>query len=355
MGEEAIPYAELYEHATDALFAVDRDGRMRALNHQAEEVCGYSRDSVERAHYTELVAPDEAGRLAEYFARRLAGGDAPTQYEVRYRHASGEERWAEVHISREVSSDGVFQASLRDITARKRLELLRRDFLHMVSHDVKAPLGIIEGFAGALHGGRYGPVSAEQGECLEGILQASRRVRHLMEQFLLAEEIDSEQGLQGEPADAATLLPAALEPLRGDAGVRGITLHLRAPEPGEVWVEHGSGLQRILENLLSNALKFTDPGGSVRVEARKAMNGRDPVLELEVTDTGRGIPAEELNRVFDRFYRGSRTAGTWGSGLGLYIVRRLVHISGGQITAESGPGNGSRFRLWMPAVSPEEF
>ena len=152
-------YLELYERATDSLFAVDTDGRIRALNREAETMSGYARDTVESLHFSEMIPPDEVERLRRYFDARVSGEDAPTEYEVRYLHASGEERWAEVHIARETSSVGAFQASMRDITARKRLEATRRDFLHMVSHDVKSPLTVIEGFAKAMAAGLYGPGS----------------------------------------------------------------------------------------------------------------------------------------------------------------------------------------------------
>ncbi|MHB8765748.1 MAG: PAS domain-containing protein, partial [Deferrisomatales bacterium] len=119
-------YAELYERATDALFGVDTTGRIRVLNREAEEMSGYSRETLETLHFSDLVAPDEIARMQEYFARRVQGQDAPTHYEVRYRHASGEDRWAEVHISREASSLGAFQASVRDVTGRKLLDEARR-------------------------------------------------------------------------------------------------------------------------------------------------------------------------------------------------------------------------------------
>lgn len=337
-------YAELYDKATDALFGIDRQGRIRVLNRQAEEMSGYSRDLVESLHFSEVIAPEEVGRLKRYFEDRLAGREAPTEYEVRYLHATGEERWAEVHVSRNPSVQDTFQASIRDVTARKRLETLRSEFLHMVSHDVKNPLTVIQGFASAMASGAYGEPSPEQAEALGSIVEASRRVRHLMDQFLLAERLDSDGAWSPEPSSAAASVDAAVWALQAEAAARGISLEVNAGEAQGPWVADGNAVRHILENLLSNALKFTPAGGRVTVRAL-----HDPgELRLEVEDTGPGIPEAELGRVFERFFRGAASRGTPGSGLGLHIVRRLVDLCGGRVAAASQRGEGTRFTVWLP-------
>jgi len=338
-------YAELYEKATDALFAVDTEGRIRALNRRAELMSGYHRGSVENLHFSEIVAPDEVERLRRYFADRVAGRDAPEEYEVRFLNAKGEERWADVHISRETSSLGAFQASLRDVTERKRLESMRRDFLHMISHDVKTPLAVIQGFASAMDTGLYGPMSAEQHDCLQRILGATRRVRYLMEQFLLAEQIERSGEWQPQPGPAAKALWAAHTAIEADARTKGVAFESEAGDLGDARVSDLEGLRHILENLLSNALKFTDCGGRIRVRVRR--DGE--LLQFEVEDTGVGIPEAELGRVFDRFFRGAGAAGREGSGLGLHIVRRLTERAGGRICLTSQPGQGTVFVLELPA------
>jgi len=337
-------YAELYDKATDALFGVDREGRIRVLNRQAEEMSGYSRDLVESLHFSEIVAGDEADRLRRYFQDRLAGREAPTEYEVRYVHGSGEERWAEVHISRHPTVQDTFQASIRDVTARKRLEALRSEFLHMIGHDVKTPLTVIQGFASALAAGSYGKPSEDQHDALERILEASRRVRTLMDQFLLAEQLDADQGWKPEPGSAAAAVEWAARALETEAAALGVELLVNAGEIVGLRVADAEALRHILENLLANALKFTPSGGRVTLRALRDAQ----VLRFEVEDTGRGIPAEELGRVFERFFRGANARGVVGSGLGLYIVRRLAERSGGRVAVASRPGEGTRFTVWMP-------
>lgn len=342
-------YAELYDKATDALFGIDREGRIRVLNRQAEEMSGYSRGLVESLHFSEVIAPEEVGRLKRYFEDRLAGREAPTEYEVRYLHATGEERWAEVHVSRHPTVQDTFQASIRDVTARKRLEALRSEFLHMVSHDVKNPLTVIQGFATAMASGAYGEPSPEQAEALDRIVEASRRVRHLMDQFLLAERLDAEGAWSAEPGAVGAPLEAAVCAFRAQAASRDIRVEVDADQTRGLHVADAAAVRHILENLLSNALKFTQPGGRVTVRAL-----HDPgQLRLEVEDTGPGISEAELGRVFERFFRGAASRGSSGSGLGLHIVRQLADLCGGRVTVASRPGEGTRFTVWLPLLQPE--
>ncbi len=339
-------YAELYERATDALFGIDREGRLRVLNRRAEELSGYTRDELESLHFSQVVPPDEVERLQRYFRARLEGREAPTQYEVRYLHASGEERWAEVRISRETSSVGTFQASVRDITERKRLEALRKEFLHMIGHDIKTPLAVIQGFASALDSGLYGELAGKQGECVRQILEASRRLRRLVEQFLLAERLAEGAQWTARPGPAAAVFQSCARAFRLEAERQGVAFHARCGVPASVRVADAEGFRHILDNLVSNALKFTPRGG--RVDLRlEAEPGR---VRLEVRDNGRGIPDRDLERLFEKFFRASNAAGTAGSGLGLYIVRRLVERSGGDLRVESREGEGTRFTVWLPAA-----
>lgn len=339
-------YAELYERATDALFAVDPEGCLRALNREAEALSGYDRREVESVHYSELVHPEEVPRLQEFFQRRKAGGEAPTAYETRFLHASGEERWAEVHIAQESTAVGVFQASVRDVTARKQLEAMRRDFLHMVSHDVKAPLTVIQGFAAGLESGHYGQVSVQQRDCLQRIGGASRRIRRLMEQFLLAEQVDAAGGWSEKIGAVADAVEWAVDLFAGEAEARGVTVRVDGAGAGDARVRDEEGLRHILENLLGNAVKFTGRDGTVAVRVER----EGGTARIEVRDTGVGVPAAELGRLFERFYRASTARGAEGSGLGLYIVKRLAERAGGRVAVESDADRGACFTVWIPVL-----
>jgi PAS domain S-box-containing protein len=342
-------YAALYEGATDALFAIDDRGGFRALNREAEVMSGYSREELERLKIWDVIDPAEVPRLQEYLRARAAGEDAPTRYENRWIHGSGESRWAEVRISREPIEPGVFQASVRDITERRRLEELRRDFVHMISHDVKAPLTVVQGYTQTLLSRRCGELTPEQADGLRQIGEATRRIGRMMSQFLMAERLDAADTWDQMPCSAASLAEGVVQAFRGEAEAAGIELVARLDLPAEVLVADREAAHRILDNLVSNALKFTAQGGRVSVGVQPAAQG----VSLTVEDTGAGIPAGELDRVFERFFRASTALSHRGSGLGLYIVRRLAERCGGRVSVASTPGAGSRFEAWLPVAGGE--
>jgi PAS domain S-box-containing protein len=340
-------YAALYEGATDALFAIDSQGGMRALNREAEVMSGYSRAELERLKIWDVIEPAEVERLQGYLRARAAGEDAPTQYENRWLHGSGESRWAEVRISREPIEEGVFQASVRDVTERRRLQDLRRDFAHMISHDVKAPLAVIQGYSQLALKGRDGELPSQHAEYLRQIHGASQRIERMMEQFLAAEELDEAGPWAPQPGFAAALAEGVVRSFRPEAEALGIELVCRCEGAGGARVGDRDAAHRILDNLLSNALKFTGAGGRVAV----CVTAEDGGVSLAVEDTGVGIPPEEHGKVFHRFFRASTSQERRGSGLGLYITRRLAERSGGRISLQSEPGRGSRFEAWLPAES----
>ncbi|MBI5014555.1 MAG: PAS domain S-box protein [Deltaproteobacteria bacterium] len=339
-------YAALYEGATDALFAIDDRGGLRALNREAEVMSGYSREQLEQLKIWDVIDPAEVPRLQEYLRARAAGEDAPTQYENRWIHGSGEPRWADVRISREPIEPGVFQASVRDITERRRLEELRRDFVHMISHDVKAPLTVAQGYTQTLLAGRWGELTPPQADALTQIGDATRRIGRMMSQFLMAEGLDAADAWDRKPGSVASLAEGVVQAFRGDAEAAGIELIAQIYLPIEVLVADREATHRILDNLVSNALKFTPRGGRVCVGVQPAARG----VSLTVEDTGDGIPAAEMDRVFERFFRASTALNHRGSGLGLYIVRRLAERCGGQVSVSSPPGVGCRFEAWLPVA-----
>jgi two-component system OmpR family sensor kinase len=220
-----------------------------------------------------------------------------------------------------------------------------REFLVNVSHELKTPLTSIAGFAQALSDGT---IADDEGrERAARVLHAeSRRVLHLVEELLDLSRIESGQ-------TRMNLRPVPLNELF--AHLRDV-FSLRAEETG-VAFEVADGalpavqadedrLEQVLGNLLDNAFRHTPKGGSVRLDARR--NGRR-LVDIIVTDTGEGIPAEDLPRVFDRFYRGDASRG--GTGLGLAISKQIVLAHGGQIAVECPPEGGARFTVTLPEAA----
>lgn len=235
--------------------------------------------------------------------------------------------------------------------ATSNLELLETDrlrdaFVANVTHEFRTPLTAIKGAAENLLDGIAGALSADQREYVEIVRDHATRLTSTVNELLQAARLQGGHvELQPEPLDARAIVEEVASGLQPLARERRVQLEVRGSE-ARVAADREK-LRRAVENLISNAVKFTDDGGRVTVEIRPASDA----VEVAVRDTGHGIPPEDLPRLFERFYRGS--ARRPGTGLGLSIARNLVRLHGGDITVESEVGRGSEFRVRLPRVTTQ--
>jgi signal transduction histidine kinase len=225
----------------------------------------------------------------------------------------------------------------------ERAERLRRNMVADVAHELRTPLSNLSGYLEAISDGVLKPDKAAISSLREEATTLSRLVTDLQE-LSLADA--GELKLTRQPEDMAQLIKQAVAAQQSQASAKGLTVKAELP-PGlpEVNVDaHRIG--QVLRNLLDNAVAHTPGGGSVTLTA---VNMGDE-MKIRVTDTGEGIPPDDLPNIFERFYRvdRSRTRSTGGTGLGLTITRRLVEAHGGRIEAESDPGRGSTFTITLP-------
>jgi signal transduction histidine kinase len=238
-----------------------------------------------------------------------------------------------------------FNEMSRQVQASQQAQ---RDFLANVSHELKTPLTSIQGFAQAiLDGAAAGPEAQQRSARV--IYAEADRMRRLVEGLLDLARLDAGQAaLAREPVDLGALLGSVAERLGLRAAEKQISLRQEiARLPG--MVGDGDRLAQVFTNLLDNALKHTPPQGIVTLAAAPAPG--DGMVEVTVTDTGPGIPAEDLARIFERFYQvdKSRKGGAGrGAGLGLAISREIVAAHGGTLRAESVVGLGSKFVVRLP-------
>jgi signal transduction histidine kinase len=236
--------------------------------------------------------------------------------------------------------------TLREMTADRRLERLRDAFVAAVSHELRTPLTSISGFVEML-GDEEKTLGPSGRSYLDVIRRGTTRLQRIVEDLLLVGQIEADR-LELDPgsADLAALAAASVEAALPAAAEQGVELALDVN--GRLPLEADAArLRQVLDNLVWNALKFTPAGGSVLVAAS---NG-DGTLRLEVTDTGIGIPHEELGQLFSRFYRASTATrrAIPGTGLGLVIARAIVEAHGGTISLESRDGGGTRLTVTLPA------
>jgi signal transduction histidine kinase len=235
--------------------------------------------------------------------------------------------------------------TLREVTADRRLERLRDAFVAAVSHELRTPLTSISGFLEMLGDEEYG--LGEAGRSYLGVIRrGTTRLQRIVEDLLLVAQIEADR-LELDPVetDLADLAAVTVEEALPAAAEQGIELVLDIEGPLPLEADAGR-LGQVLDNLVSNALKFTPAGGSVMVSAS---NGDGP-LRLEVTDTGIGVPHEEMGQLFSRFYRASTATrrAIPGTGLGLVIARAIVEAHGGTISLESQEGEGTRVTVTLP-------
>ncbi|MBI3186191.1 MAG: PAS domain-containing protein [Myxococcales bacterium] len=240
---------------------------------------------------------------------------------------------------------GGSSAVFHDITELRRLEAVRKDFVANVSHELRTPITAIRGYAETLKGGALHD-EENAGRMVEIIHRQSERLSNLVEDLLELSRLESrELKLESEPVSLALAVGRAAEAIRPRANSKGIALELAVPEG--LWAcGDERGVEQVLQNLLDNAVKYTGQGGRVEVTGVK-QEGRCAVA---VRDTGIGVEARHLPRLFERFYRvdRGRSRELGGTGLGLSIVKHLVTAMGGDVRVESRPGEGSEFTVLLP-------
>lgn len=234
----------------------------------------------------------------------------------------------------------------RDTTELTRVADMRRDFVANVSHELKTPLAAIRGFAETLRDGALEePATAER--FTDRILVQCRRLQALLDDLLTLSRLEGvDSALEREPMDLAAVIRRAVELLAAGAREKKVEVQIETGEGLSAVSGDPDGLERLLLNLLDNAIKYNRPGGKVMVRLSRS----DGEAVLEVEDTGIGIPPESIPRLFERFYRvdKSRAREEGGTGLGLAIVKHVAQAHGGQVEVESRAGRGSTFRVRLP-------
>jgi signal transduction histidine kinase len=228
----------------------------------------------------------------------------------------------------------------------RELDRLKDEFVAVVSHELRTPVASIHGYIALLMGRDPGPLTDTQERFLRIVRRNGDRLLGLVEETLLLAEAEAGNlPLAREPVDLGSVVSDALDSSRPGAEAKGLSLELETEDAVLVDADPRR-LGQIVDNLVSNAIKYTPEQG--RVTARAARRNGEALLE--VSDTGIGIPPEELPHLFGRFYRttAAQAAAIPGTGLGLAITRALVTSHGGVIEVDSEPGTGSTFRVRLP-------
>jgi signal transduction histidine kinase/DNA-binding response OmpR family regulator len=228
---------------------------------------------------------------------------------------------------------------------QRELDRLKREFIQNVSHELRTPLALARGYAELLESGELGELQTKQREPVAIVVRRLRTLSNLVDDINAISETESKP-LERESVDLVNMVSTILADCQSTVEERGLTLKDEIPVNLPLLFGDPVLLWRVLDNLLNNALKFTSAGGHITV--RLWQEGTE--IALQVVDTGIGIPADQLERIFDRFYQvdGSATRRYGGTGLGLALVKEIAEAHGGRVTVESYVEQGSTFTVWLP-------
>ncbi|MBD2092973.1 response regulator [Microcoleus sp. FACHB-1515] len=324
------------------------EGRFVEVNPSFSRISGYSKAELIDRTTAELNLGIAPATYATAVQLLLKDGVLLNQ-ECEFRTKSGEAKTVLLSLERiELSGLPCTLNIVNDITDRKRLE---NEFISLVSHELRTPLTSLVGALDLLIAGELGTLSEQGQHILKIATTNTERLMRLINDILDLEQMKSGKiTIRKSRCDLADLLALAIEAMQVMADRSQIKL-IAEPIDLAIWADSDRLLQT-LTNLLSNAIKFSEAGSSIRISAQVKAGSPDAVL-IAVQDQGRGIPADKLQIVFDRFQQvdasDSRQKG--GTGLGLAICRSIVEQHNGKIWVESVLGQGSTFYVWLPIAS----
>jgi PAS domain S-box-containing protein len=325
---------------------VDGDCPATFVSANVENLMGYEpRDFTEDpGFWPSHINPEDAPRVLEGLGHLAEKGQDSRDY--RFRLKDGSYRWLHDELKLTYDANGrplEAVGYLSDITARKEVERLKDELISTVSHELRTPLTTLRGFVELLLARDFPPEKERQ---FLGIVdQETMRLTRLIDDFLDIQRIESgRQEYRFESLDVLALLRDMAELFQKSDHKH--TIRVDAPAGLPLVQMDGERIRQVLENLISNALKFSPAGGEILLRAGAEGNE----IEISVTDPGIGIPAEEIPRIFQKFYRVERPGMPRfpGTGLGLAMVREIVQKHGGRVWAESEPGRGSTFHFTLP-------
>jgi PAS domain S-box-containing protein len=339
----------IFENAGVGITFSDLEGPVILdVNQTFSAMVGRSRDELRGGDFSTITHPDELEAFQSLTPKTIDG----FQREIRFLRRGGAALWGNLTLSLLRDEAGIPRnviGVLQDITTRKQAEQVKDEFISVVGHELRTPLTSIRGSLGLLEGGVFGELPAEaQGMLALAVTNTDRLVR-LINDVLDIERMDAgRMELELVPVKASALVTNAIQVVQMNATEAGLTLKADVDEDLTVSVDADRIIQ-VLVNLVGNAIKFSPRGGTISVTV-DSEQGR---ARFAIADRGRGIPADRLGSIFERFRQvdSSDAREMGGSGLGLAIARDIVFHHGGQMSVESEVGVGSTFYFTLPLAS----
>jgi len=343
--DRLLHFLQAIQASPNGVTLLDKQGRIEWCNDTAAQHLGIDPQKDHLQHVVHMVRDPVFSR---YFAQELHEGEAVIE-------GRSPSLAQSIKLSVQLHPYGEGQKLLltRDITALHQAESMRRDFVANVSHEIRTPLTVLGGFVETL---QSLPLDQEETQHFLALMavQASRMQTLVSDLLILSQLEGSPPPGKGEPVALAPLTQQVVDDASALSALQNILasspVHTLVLEPLPAWALSGSReeLLSAMSNLVNNAVRYTPPGGTIRVSWSRP---DDEQVLFSVQDTGPGIAAEHLPRLSERFYRvdRSRSRETGGTGLGLAITKHVVQRHGGQLRVDSDLGRGSTFSLSFPA------
>lgn len=352
----ALNNAQLYENAvehetnlsaildatTDGIIATDQKGRIRVINQKAESMLYLDARQLIRTPLREIpIAPAVRDLLLRALEIR---GDQQETFEVTFDSDKIISIivlpvFIETQFEQNGETDG-WVIVLRDVTHLRRAEQARAQFIAAAAHDMRSPLGVAINSIKLLESIVEDP-DPTVAELVDLALSGVNRLQVLIDDVLRLEQIEGGYGVETQEADIASLLREIVRQMQPLMDSHQITFSMEIEDNLPPLLVDAGLINRAITNYLDNAIKYTGDGGEVTLRCYV----KEPMLHIEVSDNGPGIPAQEQSRLFERFYRAPATNKLPGTGLGLAIVKSIAEHCGGDVYVRSNPGQGSTFGM----------
>ena len=369
--EEAQKQFEtIFEASPDGILLLDHQLRLKITNPLVRQWLGHSEEELAQKTFFELFecqCPNlkKCGELSHLLCTGSNfGADLPDVLETRILHTANEEapktlRLNASKITQEINGkkEEGFICVLGDVSTSKELDRVKETYVATLTHDLKTPLLAQQMVLETLQTGKVGAINEDQKKLLLGAKESVQDLLDMVNSTLLFYKLESAHvTLHRQRAQIAQLAKDVMTTLQPLAEKREVTLELDAAlDLPDVWVD-AIQMKRVFHNILSNAISYSRKLTPIRVSiysdaSSVADGGREGSrLLVEITNQGKGISAEELPKIFDKYYSISRKFKQIGTGLGLYISKRIVELHGGKLWAESQPNVETRFILTLPLV-----
>jgi PAS domain S-box-containing protein len=361
-------YRLMVESVRDyAIFMLDPNGYIASWNRGAERIKGYSADEIIGRHFSVFYGPGDIAARKPERELEMATREGRFEDEGFRIRKDGTTFWANVVLTAVRDNDSTlvgFAKVTRDLTERRANEqraladarrvaaaetanVAKSEFLTAMSHELRTPLNAIAGYTDLLTLGLGGPVTPQQLDYLERIRRSQQHLMGIIGDLLNFSRIEAGQiSYDIAPILLSKVFDSVMALVEPQAIARSVSLKRKLEEPGLTVMGDRSKVDQIMLNLLSNAIKFTNAGGTIRVGAAVT----EETASIFVADTGRGIPADKLEVIFEPFVQLGRSLSSAheGTGLGLAISRDLARAMKGDLAASSVDGVGSVFTLTLP-------